>query len=140
MPEEVRTETCAGGAVFAGERLVILQRYNGVWLLPKGHVEPGETLEETALREVKEETGLAAQIGPYLGRTAYCFDDDNGVGHRKEVFWYVMTARMPCHVNIEADMFRGCRLIESGELDCLTYDADQEIARQAYIWKEHHND
>ncbi len=39
-----------------------------LWVLPKGHVEAGETLEQTALREIHEETGLAhVQLLTYLG-------------------------------------------------------------------------
>ena len=65
MPEEV---ICAGGVVLRGEKFLAMKRFNGVWLLPKGHVDPGETLEETAVREVAEETGLKAQLGPKLGK------------------------------------------------------------------------
>ena len=41
------------------EYLVLMQT-NGSWSFPKGHMEPGETEEETALRELREETGLKA--------------------------------------------------------------------------------
>lgn len=38
--------------------LLLKHRYGGHWSFPKGHVEPGENEQQTALREVKEETGL----------------------------------------------------------------------------------
>lgn len=63
-PKHVRAvrEYTAGGVVFrrVGERIEILmiQDRLGRWTIPKGHVEEGESLEQTALREVTEETGL----------------------------------------------------------------------------------
>jgi len=55
-------EFTAGGVVFrrVDERIQILmiQDRLGRWTIPKGHVEPGEKIEQTALREVTEETGL----------------------------------------------------------------------------------
>ena len=44
-----------------------------VWSLPKGHVEPGETLEMTAAREVEEETGIAGVVVSGLGTVDYWF-------------------------------------------------------------------
>ena len=44
-----------------------------VWGLPKGHIEPGEQLEQTALREVREETGLTGEIVRKLGAITYVF-------------------------------------------------------------------
>lgn len=46
------------------ELLRLLQRENGKWSFPKGHAEPGETEQETALRELKEETGLTTRLHP----------------------------------------------------------------------------
>jgi 8-oxo-dGTP pyrophosphatase MutT (NUDIX family) len=59
----LKREKSCGAVVyrFEGERLKILMlrhRRGGHWSFPKGHVEEGETEEETALREIKEETGL----------------------------------------------------------------------------------
>ena len=60
-PRAVR-EFTAGGVVFRreGEKIEILmiQDRVGRWTIPKGHVEEGERLEQTAIREVGEETGL----------------------------------------------------------------------------------
>ena len=44
------------------ELLLIKHAVGGHWSFPKGHVEPGETEAQTALREVREETGLEVQI------------------------------------------------------------------------------
>lgn len=50
--------------------LVYRQRYDD-WTLPKGHVDPGENLQQTALRETQEETGWQSELKAYLGRTTY---------------------------------------------------------------------
>src|SRR2546423_7236132 len=41
------------------------------WSLPKGKLEPGESFEQAALREVEEETGLICELGPELGSVGY---------------------------------------------------------------------
>ena len=48
----------AGGVVLLGDQVVLRRTARGEYLFPKGHLEEGETEEETALREVAEETGL----------------------------------------------------------------------------------
>ena len=60
-----------------------------IWSFPKGHIEAGETTEETALREVQEETGIAAEILKPLGKVDFWFMAD---GHRvhKTVHHFVM--------------------------------------------------
>jgi 8-oxo-dGTP diphosphatase len=58
-------------------------RYND-WGWPKGKVDPGETLPETAVREIKEETGLSIRLGVNLGVQTY--DLPNGKG--KEVHYW----------------------------------------------------
>lgn len=63
---KAREEKSCGAVVWrleAGQRHYLLVRHNGGhWSFPKGHVEPGETEEATAAREILEETGLAAEI------------------------------------------------------------------------------
>ena len=75
-PEQPRTPanwTHAGGIVRrrADDRdLYLLVRANepkGVWVLPKGHIEAGETPEGAAVREVREETGVQARIETLVG-------------------------------------------------------------------------
>lgn len=52
-----------------GEVLLIKHKNGGHWAFPKGHVEPGETEEETALREIREETGLSVRLDTDFRRT-----------------------------------------------------------------------
>lgn len=62
-----------------------------VWSLPKGHIEEGETAEETAVREVKEETGIDARVREPLGTIDYWFVAERKRIH-KTVHHFVLTA------------------------------------------------
>lgn len=57
---EKKIEQCAGGVVLgdAGTLALVRNRKETRWFFPKGHVDEGETDEEAARREIKEETGL----------------------------------------------------------------------------------
>ncbi len=61
------------------------------WVLPKGHVEPGETPEQTAVREVHEETGLQSRVISTLGDIDYWFVADERRIH-KTVHHYLLEA------------------------------------------------
>jgi 8-oxo-dGTP diphosphatase len=98
VPE--RTETrdglvpAAGGAIWqvgkpGGDIEIVLVhrlRYDD-WTLPKGKLDPGESYESAALREVEEETGLTCRLGPELPSTSYL--DKNG--RTKLVRYWAMT-------------------------------------------------
>jgi ADP-ribose pyrophosphatase YjhB (NUDIX family) len=62
---------------------------DGVWGLPKGTPNPGESLEQTAAREVTEETGLEVRIVDKLGVIEYWFSRE-GVRYHKWVHYYLM--------------------------------------------------
>ena len=62
-----------------------------VWGLAKGQIEPGESPELAAVREVREETGLEASIEASLGTTRYFYVWD-GVRVRKSVHFFLMQA------------------------------------------------
>ena len=68
-----------------------------VWTIPKGHVEPGESSEETAVREVREETGLEADVEEKLGDVTYWYARRDAEGRAvrilKRVRFFLMCAR-----------------------------------------------
>ena len=77
-PLRPRRSTAAGGVVLRhgehGAEVALLGRANdGSWVFPKGTPAAGESLEETALREVREETGLDVRILCPLGEMTYSF-------------------------------------------------------------------
>jgi 8-oxo-dGTP pyrophosphatase MutT (NUDIX family) len=56
--------------------LVTARRDPSAWIFPKGHIEPGETAAEAALRELREETGVTGEPGPALGVNEFRIGDD----------------------------------------------------------------
>ena len=67
-----RVEAAGGVVTDAGGRVCLVHRprYDD-WSLPKGKLDPGETFEEAALREVEEETGLVCTLAEELAPTEY---------------------------------------------------------------------
>jgi len=83
QPSQPRSDISrAGGVVWRKVNnqveylLVRATRAPNEWVLPKGHIEPGETMQEAAVREVHEETGVRARIGPPLDVMRYTVADE----------------------------------------------------------------
>jgi len=92
------------------------------WTLPKGKVDPGETEEEAALREVEEETGVVCQLGRPLGTTSYV----DRKGRPKVVHYWLMRAGPGTFVpHNEIDEVRWLPIAEALEL--LTYERDRTL-------------
>ena len=101
-PKGVQVEISAGGVVFKrtpqGVRLALILDPFAKWAFAKGHVEPGETIQQAALRETREEMGLGRlRIVAPLGRIDFWFRDryrpeSRGVLVHKFVHYFLMEA------------------------------------------------
>jgi 8-oxo-dGTP pyrophosphatase MutT (NUDIX family) len=101
----VRREISAGGVIWRrrqpdGHLQVVLVRPAGrdTWVLPKGHIEPGEAVKDAAAREACEESGLQVLPGEQLGNVSYVYSwhdrpDLPPVRIFKRVYFYLMEAR-----------------------------------------------
>ena len=90
----VEAVSCGGVVIFRGKILLLYKNQNGKymgWVLPKGTLEGEETIEETALREVYEETGVVGEAIKYIGKTQYVFRGNNDTVS-KTVHWFLMSA------------------------------------------------
>ena len=69
-------------AVFKGDTVLLVERarapFRGLWSLPGGSIEPGESASEAALRELKEESGTTAKIEGVLENVELAVTDDDG--------------------------------------------------------------
>ncbi|AEB11380.1 NUDIX hydrolase [Marinithermus hydrothermalis] len=116
----------AGGVVFNPQGEVLLIRdANGYWVFPKGHLEPGETPEAAAVREVREETGIEARIVHPLSSTRYI----NARGVPREIRWFLM--RGAGRVRMEAGL-NGCGFFPPDEARrMLAFPEDVRLLEEA---------
>ncbi|OIQ20233.1 MAG: NUDIX hydrolase [Flavobacterium sp. MedPE-SWcel] len=90
MKEKIPVAKAGGGLVYNDKGEVLFIFRNGKWDLPKGGVEKGEEMEETAIREVEEETGVKKlKIVKKLPKTYHVFKR-NGQYKLKITYWYEM--------------------------------------------------
>lgn len=90
----IEATSCGGVVIFRGKILLLYKNYKNKyegWVLPKGTVEAGEEYKQTALREVKEESGAKAAIIKYVGKSQYSFNTPSDIV-LKSVHWYLMMA------------------------------------------------
>ena len=80
----------SGGVVFNFKNEILLIYRNGVWDLPKGKIEFGESYEDAALREVAEETGVKNLYLKNFLVTTYHTYSQNSINYLKITKWYKM--------------------------------------------------
>src|SRR3954469_6054171 len=117
----------AGGVVVRDGRIAVVHRprYDD-WSLPKGKLEPGETWEQAALREIEEETGLRARLEKELPTTHYAVGD-----RPKSVRWGRMTVEEDLGAEPD-DEVDGVRWLTPEEaMRLLDYEQDRQLVRLA---------
>lgn len=101
--EKITVNKAGGGLVENSEGQVLFIFRNGRWDLPKGGIEKDETIEETATREVEEETGCKnLKINKRLQKTFHIFKR-NGEYKLKITYWFSMTTSYKGALNGQAE-------------------------------------
>ena len=121
----------AGGIVHRAngqdtEVLVVHRPKYQDWSLPKGKLDPGESLEQAALREVEEETGWRCRLGGHVGKNEYRDRD----GRSKRVDWWLMQPiEGEFEPNDEVDEIRWVKVADVRGL--LTHEDDYALIESA---------
>ena len=111
-----------------------------IWALPKGRIDPGETAAETAVREVREETGVEGRLVEKLGDVRYVYTArwEGASGERifKVVSFFLLRAvrgrigEIDEEMQIEVAEARWLPLEEAPRL--LSYDGERKMAAKAW--------
>lgn len=142
-PKGQAREFSAGGVVVRGEEIVAIvptrRAADGsrVLALPKGHVDPGETTIQAAVREVREETGLVAEPVCELGESRYWYRrDGRTVGKTVAFFLFTYVEGDTADHDDEVEEVRWLALEEAEA--ALSHDAEREMVALAlaYLQKD----
>ncbi len=133
-------EISSGGVVYRkqkGVAEVALIRVRDRWCLPKGHVEEGEGTQETALREVREETGLEGKAVAKLGDITYWYTNKTKEGETirifKRVYFYLIRCLKGDVRRHDEEVEEACWLPIEEAIKRLSYPTERRMVRQAVI-------
>jgi diadenosine hexaphosphate hydrolase (ATP-forming) len=120
-PDGLMEAVQAGGIIVWRDRIVLRRTLRGEWVFPKGWIDPGETLEQTAVREVREETGVQAEIVSNAGNATY-----EAEGETRNVAYFLMrvtdSPEWADHAGVDAAAF------PVGEVEgVLTFDNNRRL-------------
>ena len=118
------------------EFLLIHSKFHGFWSFPKGRMEEGEDMLDTALRELKEEVGISRDAlkiyQNFLRKTTYEYYHAGKI-YDKTVYWFLGELKRDVPVvvdNFEIDKFAW--LDFDSALNRLTFEKDKETLKEAY--------
>jgi 8-oxo-dGTP pyrophosphatase MutT (NUDIX family) len=101
------------------------------WQLPKGRIEPGETKEEAALREVLEETGLEGKIEEHLGEISFRYIRKQRKRIHKRVVFFLMVYQEGSTDDHDDEVDEARFFAIDDALERLTFDSERDIVARA---------
>ncbi len=135
----MKYETSAGGIVVCGNAVLLLKKYNGDWVLPKGKVEKRETIREAASREVYEETLVKAETIKYLGAIHYVYQAGWAKNEKtyKTVHWFLMKSKVLRCTPLKREGFVDARYVHRDRvMDMVRYPDEQKMISRALQYYE----
>jgi 8-oxo-dGTP pyrophosphatase MutT (NUDIX family) len=132
----MRTEyhRSAGGLVVYRARLLLIATQRGRrWQLPKGHIEPGETAEQAAIREVREENGVTGRIVAPLPGVEYWYVEKGSCRVHKVVDYFLLDYVSGDAADFDPEEVSGTGWFgwEAG-IARLTFDNERRVAQRAW--------
>jgi ADP-ribose pyrophosphatase YjhB (NUDIX family) len=129
----VRQRNCAGGVVFAGDKVFLLQNDKGEWVLPKGVIKNGELASEVAIARVRHEAGVAAKILAPAGETHYeFFSISRRAPISNKIDWFIMQADSEEYsINKDEGFQGGGFFTMDAAADRITYSQDRALVHLA---------
>jgi 8-oxo-dGTP pyrophosphatase MutT (NUDIX family) len=123
----------AGGLVVRGEAILLISTQEGRrWQLPKGHIEDGETAEQAAVREVKEETGITGRVVARLPEVEYWYVEKGKLRVHKRVDYFLLDYQDGDVADFDASEVSGAAWFSWDEgLAKLSFDNERRVAEEA---------
>ena len=130
LENNFKYENSCGAIVFNEntEKVLLVKMHNGNWGFPKGHIESNETKEETAIREVFEETNIKIKIIPNFEREIKYIPNENTI--KKVTFFAGITQEENVIVEThEIEDFKWCTYEEA--LKSVTYKLQKDVLEKS---------
>ena len=125
---------CAGGVVFCGDKIFLLKNEKNEWVLPKGVIRNGDLSNEVAVKRVKEEADILAEIVSTAGRTSYEFFS---VTRQRpvcnKITWYIMKSLNEYYKVDEEEKFTDAGFFSLEDaINLVTYSQDKALLNLSY--------
>jgi 8-oxo-dGTP pyrophosphatase MutT (NUDIX family) len=125
---------CAGGVVFLDDKVFLLKNDKREWVLPKGVIKNGDLPNEIAIKRVKEEAGISAEIILAAGHTNYEF---YSVSRQKpvcnKITWFIMKAlNEKNQFNEKENFIDGGYFHVDDAIKLVTYSQDKSLLNLSY--------
>jgi 8-oxo-dGTP pyrophosphatase MutT (NUDIX family) len=138
--DELDKEASGVGEMVGMEVVLVGRSHAGIWALPKGTPQPGETIEQVAVREAQEETGLEVRLIAYIGSISFSFVRDQ-IRYHKQVRHFLLEAiggdtSLHDHEYDRAEWFpihEACRRLTYQNEVHILYQAEEMLQR----WLQH---